>query len=835
MKNKEEKKKKIRINIIGFIKNIPRYIKAIITQIIFLFRFFILLFFVSIKYFFSRNSNGKLNRPNQGDSVRLKKFVSARYDKLYNWIIKVFDSSSKSDITDSDLIFLAMKNLSMKKNRTYVTIGGMAIGFGAIILLLSAGYGFERLVISQIASLSEMKQIDVGISKGSPLAFNSKTIEDISKIENVSSVIPIITSVSKITFNNAVSDVIVYGVSSEYFKETGQDVVYGSMYKDDSSNIRSSIKQETIGEVAGSTSILISKKDIGAEISKVKYSINPLEWKTVYSNPDEQSKIIGYTKRESGKRETVEVWGKSYEGDRNNIGIDVEGNEYSGWIKDSFLIWDKKHCSQTDVNCLDGEYVSKVVNGKQSINEGYITKNATVSERYEIFLGSPLEIYTGKVIEEIEFSIKGGEYINIYLDSQEDSEILSLYNPDSKNRYEGNLVYSFPYDSDSKYSISSSNGKTYGYWIETTLNLWIDSSCSQQCDSYFTTKQNNNDKEATVHAYLKASDLIFEKKIEERLFGQVLGDSDIDSNTKGSFIDLEALTGQDDNIDWVSLAEELGTTQEVKKEVKEIAKDAQKVAIVNTAMLNLLGIQSTNAIDKKFESTIIFDNQLFEKINYTVESEMVEFKIVGVLEDKNSPAFYLPLSDILVDGLVNASSVKVIAQDPNNIGEIRGSLESQGFQTVSVVDTVDGVSEIFKILRIALLVLGLIALGVASLGMFNTLTVSLLEKTREVGLLKTMGLKSDQVKTLFIAESLIMSVLGGVSGLFLGFIVGKLLSIFVSALSVAQGGVPLDITYIPLMLSLALIIVSAIVGIITGWYPAERAKKISALNALRYE
>lgn len=252
-------------------------------------------------------------------------------------------------------------------------------------------------------------------------------------------------------------------------------------------------------------------------------------------------------------------------------------------------------------------------------------------------------------------------------------------------------------------------------------------------------------------------------------------------------------------------------------------------------MLNLLGITSSEATGKKFESKIIFDNQLFEKNNYTVESENSEFKIIGVIDDNHAPAFYVPLSDILVDGLKNASSVKVIAQNPEVVEGVRNNLESQGFQTSSVVDTVDSVSGIFKILRIALLVLGLIALSVASLGMFNTLTVSLLEKTREVGLLKTMGLKSDQVRTLFISESLIMSVLGGASGLFLGFVVGKILSLVVSALSVAQGGAPLDVTYIPLLLSLILVIVSAIVGIVTGWYPAKRATKISALNALRYE
>jgi len=181
------------------------------------------------------------------------------------------------------------------------------------------------------------------------------------------------------------------------------------------------------------------------------------------------------------------------------------------------------------------------------------------------------------------------------------------------------------------------------------------------------------------------------------------------------------------------------------------------------------------------------------------------------------------------------SSVKVIVEDTKDVQLAREKLEGLGFQTSSVVDTVDSVSNLFHTLRIALLVLGLIALGVASLGMFNTLTVSLLEKTREVGLLKTMGLKSSQVKTLFLAESLIMSVLGGVFGLILGFIVGKLLSIFISILSVSQGGTPMDVTYIPFILGIGLVIVSAIVGVITGWYPAERAKKISALNALRYE
>lgn len=86
-----------------------------------------------------------------------------------------------------------------------------------------------------------------------------------------------------------------------------------------------------------------------------------------------------------------------------------------------------------------------------------------------------------------------------------------------------------------------------------------------------------------------------------------------------------------------------------------------------------------------------------------------------------------------------------------------------------------------------------------------------------------------------LSESLIMSVMGGCAGLLLGFLVGKLLSLLISIFAISQGQGIIDVTYIPFLLGFGLVLVSAIVGVVTGWYPAERAKKVSALNALRYE
>jgi putative ABC transport system permease protein len=83
------------------------------------------------------------------------------------------------------------------------------------------------------------------------------------------------------------------------------------------------------------------------------------------------------------------------------------------------------------------------------------------------------------------------------------------------------------------------------------------------------------------------------------------------------------------------------------------------------------------------------------------------------------------------------------------------------------------IERLFATLRLLLGFVGTIALAVASLGMFNTMTVSLLERTREVGVMKAMGMQVGEVSELFLAESMIMGVGGGVFGILLGFLGGR--------------------------------------------------------------
>ena len=129
----------------------------------------------------------------------------------------------------------------------------------------------------------------------------------------------------------------------------------------------------------------------------------------------------------------------------------------------------------------------------------------------------------------------------------------------------------------------------------------------------------------------------------------------------------------------------------------------------------------------------------------------------------------------------------------------------------------------------------MVALVVASLGMFNTLTVSLLERTREVGLMKAMGMRSSEVHELFLTASMVMGTLGGVLGIALGYCAGKVFGLLLSVFALVQGEGTLNVSLIPFSFVLFVIILSLVVGFVTGIYPARRSAKISALNALRYE
>jgi ABC-type antimicrobial peptide transport system permease subunit len=101
--------------------------------------------------------------------------------------------------------------------------------------------------------------------------------------------------------------------------------------------------------------------------------------------------------------------------------------------------------------------------------------------------------------------------------------------------------------------------------------------------------------------------------------------------------------------------------------------------------------------------------------------------------------------------------------------------------------------------------------------------------------MKAIGMKPDEVEDLFLAESVSMGFLGGLLGLTLGLGFGKVISLLLSIYAISKGYDGIDVTYLPAIFIVLVVLLSALVGLLTGYFPAKRSAEISAINALRYE
>ena len=771
-------------------------------------------------------------------------------NSIYQKIIKVFDKTETDSISSLDLIKLANRHLKVKKARTFITIGGMAIGFGSIIFLLSIGYGFQRLVVSKIARLDEMKQIDVSVGQASSLNLNDQTITDFQAIESVAHVLPLVSVVSKVSFNNSVSDVVAYGVTNTFLDQSAIQPIKGKIFDSEAISLKEiefGNREEMVQKVAGATVELITGAKMEKEIYQVKYSIYPLVWKAVYQQASDKSELLGYTQRVVGEQEATEVWGNQYERSDGQLeGIDDYGNTYSRWVKDEFPLWEKEKCDPIEVNCYEGEYVLINEGNNQSSQPGFITETELGIDRYQIIDAGEQYLEENELIGDISFTINNETYAPVYSLAKNEANIMSLYTHDASHQLlEGELIVGESYFNTDHWGDvgQNKNGQSLGYWVKAYVPLWRKIDC-QNCDQLYISETDDNNQQIWQTVYLQAGDLNIHNMSEPTILGQVLGEATVSAELVSTLNNVSASassavvatdSAELDDDEWVKITTNAIVNTNTEKEILELNPNSKYQAIVNRAMIKLLGINENDAVGQKFTTTFMFDGDLFGKEDYQAESNPTEFEIIAVIPEEKNASFYLPFIDLKGVGIENYNQIKVVVKDKNDLKKVRQAIESLGYKTSSVVDTIGRINSLFDTLRAALLSIGLIALGVAALGMFNTLTVSLLEKTREVGLMKAMGMKSHEVKRLFLAESIIIGLSGGVIGLGLGFIAGKLLSVLLSTISVTKGAGFIDVAYIPLYLSTTIIILSFVIGFLTGIYPAKRATKISALNALRYE
>ncbi len=211
-----------------------------------------------------------------------------------------------------------------------------------------------------------------------------------------------------------------------------------------------------------------------------------------------------------------------------------------------------------------------------------------------------------------------------------------------------------------------------------------------------------------------------------------------------------------------------------------------------------------------------------------------DFRVVGISDDDENPDVFL--SPEFISGLVSQySAVNVLAKDDKVIQGLRTTIADQGFMSSSVVDTVDQATKVFNVAEIILALFGAASLVVATIGMINTMTVSLLERTQEIGIMKVLGVSDGDVRRLFLLEASIIGGLGGISGLIMGIFLSQGFNLIINLLAENLGGSAVSLFYYPTWFIVAIIIASFVIGFLTGLMPSQRAAKMDPLNAVKYK
>ena len=181
-------------------------------------------------------------------------------------------------------------------------------------------------------------------------------------------------------------------------------------------------------------------------------------------------------------------------------------------------------------------------------------------------------------------------------------------------------------------------------------------------------------------------------------------------------------------------------------------------------------------------------------------------------------------------------SAVVRVTDPVQLTEVRQKITELGFGSFSIVDELDQIRTVFLIIDSVLGLLGGISLLVASFGIANTMIMSILERTREIGIMKAIGAEDREIKLIFFVEAAVIGLVGGVMGVLLAWGIDGLANrLAYRFILKPQGASFIDFFDLPLYLSLGAILFALIVSIMAALYPASRAARIDPVRALRHD
>lgn len=257
-------------------------------------------------------------------------------------------------------------------------------------------------------------------------------------------------------------------------------------------------------------------------------------------------------------------------------------------------------------------------------------------------------------------------------------------------------------------------------------------------------------------------------------------------------------------------------------------------AIINTTVLKLMGFNDPKkAIGQDIKVTVI-NPQVAEQDGDSGQATL-GLHIIGVAETGAGTEMFTSEKTFAAIAPDHYSQIKIVAGDNNQVGELRKKIEAMGFSTSSPLDTITQINQVFRFFNLILAGFGGIGMVIAILGMLNTLTISLLERTREIALMISLGARRRDVWRLFAIEASLLSFLGGVLGVLAAFLLGFVVDRVLNGYAAIRG-VPAGFSFfsLPLGLVLGAVFFMFIVGMAVVYFPARRASRINPIDVLRF-
>ncbi len=249
--------------------------------------------------------------------------------------------------------------------------------------------------------------------------------------------------------------------------------------------------------------------------------------------------------------------------------------------------------------------------------------------------------------------------------------------------------------------------------------------------------------------------------------------------------------------------------------------------------------ETINPLGKMFKVTVK------RIVNEKMEKKTYIFRIVGVLKEKGTQddySVYAPINTVISVNewrtgrtikpeITGYNRVIVKVKDVDTVNKVTEKIEDMGFVVFSIQSIINSISTVFKILQFILAGIAGISLLVAGIGIVNTMTMSIYERTRQIGIMKAIGASNTDILWMFLSEAAALGFLGGIGGILFSFLLNSLITFFSS---IMLSGATLKVSA-PLWLIIFAIVFATVVGLIAGLVPSYRAANLKPVEALRYE